>query len=316
MIEVVPYSSEFEAIWDDFVSNSVNGTFLHTRKFLSYHGERFEDASRMLFSDGQLKAVFPAAFDPLDSSKVISHPGSTFGGLVCHPRTNVILLENLYLKLFENYKESMTTCLQIKRVPSFYERHVFEGDRYVLSKLGAELAWSSVSSTVQLDNDLQLSNRKIRGVKKSSDLVFTEGKHFLEKFWSILEDNLSQRYMKAPVHSLREIAELIEKFPQNIGLHVALSGDHVVGGALVFLNSKVAHAQYIASNDTGKKTNALDGLFHHVLLRYRNLQYTFFDFGISTENEGRNLNNGLYIYKTEFGSSDTVYETYRKKLNY
>ena len=47
MYEILPYKSDMESRWDRFVmEESVNGTFLQTRKFLNYHPEgRFQDAS-------------------------------------------------------------------------------------------------------------------------------------------------------------------------------------------------------------------------------------------------------------------------------
>ena len=40
----------------------------------------------------------------------------------------------------------------------------------------------------------------------------------------------------------------------------------------------------------------------------------YFDFGISTEDEGRYLNSGLSDYKNSFGSGSTVYDTYEVSL--
>lgn len=66
--------------WDRLVDESWNGTFLHKRRFLAYHGERFTDVSLIIEDDkGQLIGVFPAAIDPADPNRVVSHPGSTYG---------------------------------------------------------------------------------------------------------------------------------------------------------------------------------------------------------------------------------------------
>ena len=49
-LTVVPYTPDHAARWDDFVLNhSANGTFLQSRRFLSYHPQgRFTDASVMV----------------------------------------------------------------------------------------------------------------------------------------------------------------------------------------------------------------------------------------------------------------------------
>src|SRR5690349_11144509 len=71
--------------WDRFVDESANGTFMHTRRFLSYHPpQRFHDHSLLFLDESQkLRAVFTAA-EVLDKGRRIlkSHPGATYGGLV------------------------------------------------------------------------------------------------------------------------------------------------------------------------------------------------------------------------------------------
>ena len=77
------YRPDDAAAWDDLVARSVNGTILHTRRFLAYHGSRFRDRSLVVTkSNGKLAGVLPAAEDPVDQSVVTSHPGLTYGGLV------------------------------------------------------------------------------------------------------------------------------------------------------------------------------------------------------------------------------------------
>ena len=60
MFEIVRYKSENEAIWNSFVSNSKNGTFLFNRGYMDYHRDRFNDHSLMIFKDSKLYALFPA----------------------------------------------------------------------------------------------------------------------------------------------------------------------------------------------------------------------------------------------------------------
>src|SRR4051812_20508138 len=81
-MEIVAFTEEHAVTWDDLVQEAPMGTFLHTRRFLSYHGERFRDASLLLRERGGVRALFPAAVDPADPACVASHPGATYGGVV------------------------------------------------------------------------------------------------------------------------------------------------------------------------------------------------------------------------------------------
>ena len=79
------YSEVYKKSWDDFVmDNSINGTFLQTRRFLSYHPvNKFEDVSILIFENNKIVAVCPACCKKENGKKFfISHSGSTYGGLI------------------------------------------------------------------------------------------------------------------------------------------------------------------------------------------------------------------------------------------
>ena len=71
----------------------------------------------------------------------------------------------------------------------------------------------------------------------------------------------------------------------------------------------VAHAQYIASSKEGTEVGALDGLFDY-LINERYSDKKWFDFGISTEQGGTYLNEGLVFQKEGFGARAVVYDQY------
>ena len=83
LINVRPYVPADDGAWDALVTRSSNGTLLHTRRFLGYHGDRFADRSLVAEDKrGAIRAVFPAAVDPARSDTITSHPGATYGGIV------------------------------------------------------------------------------------------------------------------------------------------------------------------------------------------------------------------------------------------
>src|SRR5215210_5699914 len=82
-VTVRRYENQYAETWDELVTESWNGTFLHKRRFLSYHGERFQDLS-VLLEDyrGRIVGVFPAALGHTSEDFAVSHPGLTYGGVV------------------------------------------------------------------------------------------------------------------------------------------------------------------------------------------------------------------------------------------
>jgi hypothetical protein len=66
------------------------------------------------------------------------------------------------------------------------------------------------------------------------------------------------------------------------------------------------HAQYIASTSEGMQQGATEAVVNHLLTEIY-ASRDWFDFGISTEQAGRHLNEGLSGYKEMFGARTTVY---------
>jgi hypothetical protein len=60
-IEILSYSPGHESTWEQFCADAVNATFLHTRRFLSYHGDRFQDLSVLIVESEKVVGIFPAA---------------------------------------------------------------------------------------------------------------------------------------------------------------------------------------------------------------------------------------------------------------
>ena len=49
MIEIQQYKPDCIQVWNQYVHNSKNGTFLFDRNYMDYHSERFQDFSLMIY---------------------------------------------------------------------------------------------------------------------------------------------------------------------------------------------------------------------------------------------------------------------------
>ena len=96
MIEFSIYSEKNASIWNDFVSNSKNGTFLINRDYMDYHKDRFNDHSLMVFYNKKLVALLPAHLSA--EGLLSSHPGLTYGGLI----TSVTMTASLAIEVFKS----------------------------------------------------------------------------------------------------------------------------------------------------------------------------------------------------------------------
>lgn len=306
---VKQYQSEDAVIWNEFVANAKNATFLFHRDFMEYHSDRFHDFSLLIFDEKQnLKAILPAN---RVGETLFSHQGLTYGGLVLHQKTKLQeVIEMVNVLLFFLDKNDITK-LHLKQIPSIYSDFPSDELDYLSFILNAKIVRKDSLSVIDLHSDYKFSkDRKLgikRGVKKH--LIFKEVTTF-DLFWNnILIPNLKQKYNTKPIHSLDEINYLKAKFPNNIRQFNVYLNQEIIAGTTVFESKNVVHSQYISGNSENNELGSLDFL-HFKLINEVFAHKKYFDFGISNENQGRNINQGLQYWKEGFGARTIVQNFY------
>jgi hypothetical protein len=316
-MDVVAYTAEHEAQWDEFCARSVNATLLHSRRFLSYHGDRFTDRSCLLLDSGKLVGVFPAAHSSQGSAaQLTSHPGATFGGIVHQGwLTGTRMLQGLST-LGDWYASRGVEKLLYKAVPYFHCKVPAQDDSYALFRLGGKRVRCDLSCTVDLASGTPVSDRRRRSLKKAqSRVTISWERERLHALWNVICENLSRKHGAKPVHSVEELSLLCDRFPDENKVCAALAEGRVVAGVILFNSIRAWHAQYIAADETGYQISALDAVFASVLEAARVAEARYFDFGISNEDQGMTLNEGLFRFKSEFGGGGTVHEFYELDLS-
>lgn len=315
-LSVRPYETTDENVWDEFCMRALQATLLHTRRFLSYHGDRFSDCSLIIEDEGKCVGLFPAAHSPLDPACVISHPGITYGGVLHSGDLRGERMVSALAEICDHFRARAVERLTYKAVPNFYHRAPAQDDIYALFRIGAKLSRCDMSCTIDLQYRLAVSERRRRSLKKAikSGVEIVEGSQYLPNLWVVLVENLATKHGANPVHSLDEIVLLADRFPEHIRCICARIDGKVVAGVLLFITPTAHHAQYIASSETGYVVSALDLVFEYAIKAAGKQGSRWFDFGISNENQGKLLNDGLYRFKSEFGGGGTVHEFYELKL--
>jgi len=311
------YSNKYEEAWDTLVSESATGTFLHSRSFLSYHKDRFLDCSFVLIDEekGSLEAVFPCALNE-DSKIACSHPGSTYGGMVTLNKMTPRIIKFFFDGIIEQLKARNIEELVYKLTPDIYRLDYSNLDEYFIWRAKGINYRNDISNVIDLAKPFEFSSRRKRGIKKAkkNDISYVENHEITREAWDMLELNLKKHDMK-PVHSLDEINWLKNMFPNSIKLHVSRDISHrPLCGVLAFHVGNVIHAQYIFSAPEARNLGALDFLFSNLIDLAIADDCNYFSFGASSEKEGQLLNDGLYNFKAEFGSSGVINRTYKLKL--
>ena len=313
MFEIVRYTADKVEEWDAFVRQSKNGTFLFFRQYMDYHSDRFHDHSLMIYRKSRLYALLPANEQDNTFS---SHQGLTYGGLVMDQHCRAAEIRDVFSLLNSYLVSQGFQRVVYKHIPWIYPILPSEEDLFVLTNVShAQLRTRDIASVVFLCRPLSLSTLRKRGIKKArkSGFIVEESTDF-ETYWQLLEETLRTRHHAAPVHSLSEMLLLHSRFPQQIRLFVVKDGQQVIGGTVLYLTSHVAKTQYIATNAKGRSCGALDELFCHLLLKFQQDGYDYFDFGTSNLVGNDDLNDSLIFQKEGFGARAVCYDTYEWTL--
>src|SRR5690606_17856708 len=109
-----------------------------------------------------------------------------------------------------------------------------------------------------------------------------------------------------------EMDLLHNRFPENIKLFSAHEGSAMRAGIIIYDCGSCVHGQYLCNSKCGMEIGALDAAIEHAIDLYKDRKY--FNFGISTEQQRRVLNEGLARQKEGFGGRSIVHHTYELSL--
>lgn len=311
-LKIVTYSSDYKNKWDDFLKSSKNGTFLFFRDFMDYHQDRFNDASLMVFKNDKLFAVFPAN---KAGKTIYSHQGLTYGGLLVGSKLKLHSILACFKSVLQYYEEHGFIDVQIKLIPNIYNAIPSDEMLYMIHVLNGSLIRRDLLSVINQKFPLKYAKDRLDGIKRGekAGLIIKEDDEF-DAFWnSILIPNLKNKHAVNPVHTLEEIKLLKQYFPENIKQYNVYENDRIVAGTTIFISKEVAHSQYISADQDKNITGSLDFLHNYLLTDvFKNKSY--FDFGVSNENNGLNVNSGLQYWKEGFGARGIAQDFYQLKI--
>jgi hypothetical protein len=315
------YSAADAERWDRLIDEAPMGTFLHTRRFLSYHGDRFVDCSIVIEDErGSLWGVLPAALTPGVERVAVSHPGATYGGIVHAQRNAALHVPQMLEAASHRLRDEGVTKLVYKPVPAHLQHGPCQADVHTLWRQGARLIRRDLWNVLDLARTpVPSANRKrtvarahLAGVTVRED---NSGAAY-EAFHDILVTRLRERYSVEPTHTVEEMVLLRERFPQVASLWLALDrSEAVLAGSWVFDVGRAArHTQYLASTAEGRALFAMDLLIQMLIDDALSRGMGAFSLGASTEPDG-SLNAGLFDYKSRFGPGSIVHDHYELDLD-
>ncbi len=276
---------------------------------MDYHSDRFRDFSLMAYKDDKLLAILPA--NRVEDT-VYSHQGLTYGSFVLQDSAKLFDAFEAFKAMLEFlYTEGVKT-LDIRVIPTFYNRMPADELEYFLFKAGAKLRKRDVLMVIDYAHKLRFQKNRREGINKAkrNGLVVQVDNDF-DTFWNtILIPNLHQKHGVKPVHSLDEIKLLASRFPDNIKQVNVYTGEGVlVAGTTVFLTDTTIHPQYVSGNPDKNFYGSLDLAYDFIINHFRE-DKRYFDFNISSEEDGAMLNEGLIFWKETCGARSWVADNY------
>lgn len=301
---VKKYHNSDYKIWNDFIDQAKNATFLFHRDFMEYHADRFQDFSLLVFEDQKLRAVLPA--NKVGNS-VYSHQGLTYGGLVYLNKLKAEKVELILDTILFYLKENAVNTFNYKPIPGFYLTLGNQETDFFLFKRKAVLERKEMNLVLNLELPLQISQSKLKHFRRIEqlDLDLVEEEDFSSFWQQILTPRLLEKFNAKPVHTKEEITFLKQKFPQNIKQYSVYQNNEIIAGITIFETENVVKSQYGATSKKGEKVRALDFLFINLIEKYKREGKRFFDMGIVNEENEKGYHSGLLTQKEELGC--TIY---------
>jgi len=300
---VQKYQESDYANWNTFIGQAKNATFLFHRDFMEYHKDRFEDFSLMVFDEKKLVAVLPAN---KVGNELYSHQGLSYGTIVIQNNVRIKEYLGIVRELMFYLSEVNIEFVYLKLPPKIYNKVLADELDYVSFLLQAEVYRSDIYMVVD-NNDSYIPNRnRKRALKMASqiDIEVLEDHNYLGFWERVLVPNLKTRFGVSPVHSLDEIKQLANSFPDQIKLFNAYINGVLNAGVVLFVMDNLIHFQYSSGNEDRNSTAALDALFDFVIRKYLNKKYI--SLGSSSDKNGLVINEGLAYWKESLGAKASV----------
>lgn len=318
-LTLVPFNPTDAPEWDAFVrSRSRNGIIFHERQFIGYHpAERFVDCS-MLFRDGpHVRGVMPAAWvtSPEGKKSVVSHPGSSAGGLVFHRHATLREVLEMIEVAIHYYRSNGGSALELRLAEPIFADPVDGELPYVLWHRGFKLRTREVSSCVPLtgaEHWIEFGRDKnpgsIRALLRKG--IVAERTDDADLVYNLIERNLDQRYQKHPTHTREEFVELKRRYSGQMDFWVVrVEGEAVATCVLFQAGRGTLHDFYIAQNYAFAKLNVMPLLFYTAFTHYREAGFRWFNFGISSRADW--IKWGILEFKERMGGRATLRDVWR-----
>ena len=283
---------------------------------MGYHPKnRFNDHSLIFKKKEKVIGVLPAAVIVEDGANILaSHPGTSVGSCVVPVELSFSDALGIVEELSSYCVENNFSAIRITQPPLIYSRRISQYMDFAFRKAGYHYLRREVSSILFLENSVKENLAKFKSTHRTavrkaekSGIIIRQTEDY-ENFYKILKKNLSIRHDVSPTHSLSELLNLKELFPNKINLFGAYLKNEMIAGVINFVvNDRIVLAFYISHKKQYQELRPINLLFYKIFDWAICNNFKVFDFGIFTVHEKPNM--GLARFKENFGASGVFRDT-------
>ena len=307
------------AAWTEFLGRSVNATLFHDLSFLDYHPVgKFAFRHLVFRRKGKIVALLPGGLTG-EGGRVFSSPlGASFGGFVLLPGTSVETLTALVAALSSHAREQRWLGVEITLPPSNVDPEMGDAMSFSLFCGGYSLKhrWLCHGVDLQAGRPGQYAETfrgrqvtAVRAAAKEGLAGIETGIDGIELFLPLFRDTYARHGAQA-THTEPELRDLLRRFPDRIGLHLAMFDGTAVAGVMVFrLTAAVATTFYICTGAEHARRNGAAFAIANAMDRLAASGVVHLDFGPSASD--MNLNRGVAFFKEGLGARGSCRDRWR-----
>lgn len=141
--------------WDDFVENrSLNGTFLHTRKFYNHNPlNEKEDHSFLFYRNNAIVGVIPFNLIETEEGKTLnSYSRATYGGFIVSDDTGAETINEMVVAVVNEVRLSGVTEIIVRNPFRIFNKKICDESDYAMWSNGFKIKHRALEIAVELGN--------------------------------------------------------------------------------------------------------------------------------------------------------------------
>ncbi|MCL4491201.1 MAG: GNAT family N-acetyltransferase [Nitrospirae bacterium] len=313
-IKLLPLRESDEGLYNDFVEQSINGTFYHNLSFIKLYGCKAKRTITVVFKKrDKIMSVLAGGIIENNGSLTFSSPFSaSFTGFCYSKEVKLRDAFDIIALLETHLKSNGISEVTLQHPPIIYCNSLDERFDFALNYSGFKIGTADL--TFYIESLSAISSSVLRNVKKAeaSGLLFRETEE-CERVWNFLRQQKSKKGVYFSI-SLNELKSLKDIFKEKVRFFGVYKGGELLSAMILYcLNRNTALGFTWAQCEEYQILRPTDYLIYNVSRVVFAEGYRFFDLGTGTI--GGEPVWGVTRFKENYSPGSAMRKKYIKTLS-